>query len=282
MIDGEKKSAVELLREQIAVINTNDVDTDDNNSDEVSDDDDESEVDSEEIEKVEDQLDNKEDEIKTVEKTEEELDAERKAAKSQKEKDRIQRRMDKLTSEKKLAEAERDELRAKLEAKIADGDEVLTKEDVDKEARRIANETIAHNQFVEACNRIAEAAEKIDTDFNKKVNTMADDIGPIPSTMIAILDDLDNGGAVINELVNDVDEAERIYSLSPAKMALELAKISTKLSAPKKVVKEISKVPAPNSPLGAGSKAVKQLTDNMTDSEWIERRNADLSARRRA
>jgi len=107
---------------------------------------------------------------------------------------------------------------------------------------------------------------------------MAKDIGLIPPVMIGILDDLDNGAAVLAYLAVNVDEAEDIYKMSDGRKALALAKLDNKLA--KKIVpKPISKVPAPNANIGGGNRMSSALNDSMTDEDWIARRNADREAK---
>jgi hypothetical protein len=260
MIDDEEKiveSDLEITRKSIEV-------TSHTNEDE--------EIKEEVVEeKVETKIEEKEEKI---EKTEEELAA----AKTTKERERIQRRIDKLTAEKKLLERTNADLQAKLDAKAKEGEVVLTKEDVDKEASRIADAKVMQQNFDAACNRLADAGKATDKDFDKKVAAMAEDIGPIPGELIAVLDDLDNGGEVLSYLTNNVDEAEEIWKLSLAKQAAKLAKISIKLVKPPKAVSK-----APN-PIEAVTKTNKDtntvvLSDKMTDAEWIARRNEQVARR---
>lgn len=196
---------------------------------------------------------------------------------------RLQKRLDKETGSKKDLNKELATAKAALEAKQADGDVVLTEEEVERRSEEKANRKIVEQEFVKACNRIFDGAVKVDKQFKVKVDAMAEDIGAIPSIMIGILDDIDNGAAVLSYLTNNVDEAEDVYKLSPAKMAIELVKISTKIGTPKP--KAISKVPAPNEPIGGGStKAAFDPYDTKTnkDKDWIERRNKQVAEKRAA
>lgn len=164
---------------------------------------------------------------------------------------RLQRRLDKTTGSQKDLRKELADAKAKLEAQ---GEEVLTKADVDKEADRIANEKIALKEFEDTCNKLNKDALAIDKTFSKKVNAMAEDIGPIPGAMIGVLGDLDNGGAVLNYLTDNVEIAEEVYVLSPAKMAVKLAKISNELlEKAKPKPKKISQAPDPITPVRTGS-----------------------------
>ncbi len=197
------------------------------------------------IEEVEEQQEEVVEEIQATEEEIEDLETEKEEAKTEKDKARIQKRIDKLTAKNKTLADENASLRAQLAAK-PDDEKVLTQADIDAAKQQAKIEA----EFESAVNRIADSAKKIDKEFKIKINALAEEMGsPIPGQMIGILDDLPNNGAdVLLYLAKDEnsDEAEEIWSLSPAKMALKLSKISDKL---KPKPKPISKVPAPNEAL---------------------------------
>lgn len=192
---------------------------------------------------------------------------------------RLQKRLDKETGSKKDLKRELETAQKALEAT---GEERLTKADVEKEAKRIADAELIKRDFENACNRLDKEGKKLDKEFNKKIDAMAEDIGPIPGMMIGILDDLDNGGAVLSYLANNVDEAEEIYPLSPAKMALKLSKISDKIIEAAKPKKQISKTPPPNDPVGGGVKIVTALSDKDDMDTWVRKRQVQIDEARRA
>lgn len=204
--------------------------------------------------------------------------------------ERLQKRVDKLTGKVKLTETEKNELATKL-SQIQEGKEaLLTEEDVEKRSEQKANEKVAQREFVAACNRLADAAEKVDKNFPKKVSAMAEEIGPIPGQLIGILDDLDDGGKILSYLADNVEEAEDIYKLSPAKMALQITKISSKLTKEEaekakiekeKSKKDISKVPDHKEPPGGSSKTDNILRDDEPMEDWIKKRNQQAAERRK-
>lgn len=203
-------------------------------------------------------------------------------AKHAKERARTQKRIDKLSADKKATEERAIAAEAKL---VAEGKTGLTEEDVNARAERLAAQAVAQKDFDNACNKLAKDATKIDPKFDTKIRALAEEVGQIPPVSIAILEDLDNGGAILVHLSDNPDEAEVIFALQdrPAKMALELSKLSNKLSAKK--IKPVSKVPAPNEPINGSHRGATQLHGKMTDKEWIETRNAQVAekhARRRS
>lgn len=234
-----------------------------------------------EVEAKEAETEEAEAEIETAEAEVEDLKAEKADAKTPQEKDRVQRRIDRAVAKQAAAERRVKELEAELAAAKGDGTK-FTVEDVQKEAKRIAAKDRLQEQFDEACERLGTAAVKADKDFDKKVKLMSDDIGPIPTAMIGILDDLDNGGSVLSYLTNNIDETENIYKLSPARMAVSLAKLSNKLIAEAKPKpKAVSKVPAPNEPINSNNRGNNVvLHDKMSDADWIEQRQRDVAQKR--
>jgi len=247
----------------------------------------------------EEEEENEEDEDEEVEdnkKETEEEKAEREkqekiAAKAQRKQDRMQRRIDEATAARKAAESERDRLKAQLEA---DPDKKLTEEEVEARAEAIAAKKLADKQieeiqtkFNEACEKLQKEASKIDKDFDDKIADIAADIGPIPSFMIGVLEDLDNGGEVLAFIANDDELAEKIWNLkkNPAKMTKEIVEISNTLSAAKKKPKkQISRVPDPPEPVKtnrSSNSAVITEADTKNMESYVAKRQAQMMEKRK-
>lgn len=274
MVDKTKQELAKEERDAIAVEITTNEEKDESENEENNNE-----------EKVEDKEEDKEVDVKD-DKNEEEVDADepdekevKAKAKEDRRQERMQRRIDKATAEAKAARAEAEELKRQLAAK-PDDEKVLTEDEVEKRSEIKAAQKATERAFVADCNKLAEEAEKIDKDFTKKVNVLTEDIGPIPSQMIGILSDLDNGAKVLTYLTDNEDEAEDIWKLSPAKMAVKLSKISIELA--KKPKKEISKVPEPNKALGGKGGETKVLHDKMDMKDWVEVRNKQIAERQAA
>ncbi len=227
----------------------------------------------------EETIEEKEEEIEVIEKTEEELEAEKAEAKTAAEKARIQKRIDKEVAKRKVLEEENKTLKAQLAAKET-GEGKFTKEDVEKQAKTIAEQTIAERDFANACARLQKSATKLDKDFPEKIQELGSEVGPIPGAMIGILDDLDNGGQVLQHFTTDPDEYEKLIALPATKMAVELTKLATKLAKP--ASKPLSKVPAPNEPLGGNARVDTPLNDKDPMDVWIKKRNKQVEERRKA
>lgn len=260
----EKKTPAELQRENIKVTNSEE------KQEEVKE-----EVVQEEVKEEE----TPEDIIETSEEKEEQLEEEKKEAKTQADKDRIQRRIDREVAKRKTLEDENKELRAKLAAK-PDDENVLTEEDVEKRANQRALEMRARDNLERDQDKIVKQGEKADPKFIAKVNALAEDIGKMPPVIVGILADLDNGGLVLNYLTDNVDEAEKIWAMNPTRMALELKNIDIKIA--KKPEKKISKVPAPNDPVGGKGNNPEVLSDKDDMKDWVRKRNAQVEERKKA
>jgi hypothetical protein len=192
----------------------------------------------------------KEGEEETEEQKKEREAKEKIAAKAARKQDRMQRRIDTAIADKKAAETEIAKLRAQLEA---NPDQKLTAEEVEAKAEALAAKKLADKQMVElqeqfdkTCEKLHKDALKVDKEFTDKINDIAEQFGAIPSFMIGVLEDFDNGGEVLAFIANDDDLAEEIYSFKnkPAKMTKKLVEISNTLADAKKPkVKKLSAVP---------------------------------------
>lgn len=213
---------------------------------------------------------------------------EKEAAKAQRKQDRTQRRIDRLTAEKRAAEAEVAKLKAQLEA---NPDQKLTPEEIEAKAEALAEKKAKEKeiadlqmQFDADCEKLAKAANKIDKQFDTKINELADDLGRIPSFMIGVLADMDNGGEVLAHIANDDELAEDIWKAKPAKMTRLLVEISTKLADAKKPAKkQISKVPDP----GTQVKPTRVQSNTLTEADaknmdsYVRKRQAMMAEQRK-
>lgn len=207
-------------------------------------------------------------------------------AQLEKERAKFQKRIDRTTAEKKEQASKLAELEKIIAAKTSEDGDRLTLEEAEKRANELAEQKVAEREFLNACNRLANAATKIDKDFDRKITELGKDVAPLPGYMIGILDDLDNGGAILKYFTDNQDEYEEIIAMSQTKMAVKLSKLSTKLETESKVPpKKVSKVPDPITPVGGkggGNNFV--LTDNDTKDmqTFIKKRQAMVEQRRKA
>lgn len=217
--------------------------------------------------------------------------AERETAKANRKDQRVQKRIDTAVAAQKIAEAEVIRLKEQLAAKAASG-EALTEADVQARADAIANEKFtarevarAQTEFEARCDKLNDAAIVLNKDFPRNVNLMAEELGPIPSTVINSISELENGAEVLNFMAIDVDEAEKIYDLrdKPVRLGMLLARISDKLIEEKKVKpKAISKVPNPKEPVNGTRTSTNIITGKETTEEYIRKRQLQMKEKREA
>lgn len=211
-------------------------------------------------------------------------------AKAKRKDERMQRRIDQAVAEKKAAETEIARLKAQLEA---NPDAKLTPEEVEARAEAIAAKKIADKEleavqtkFNDACAKLQAEANKIDKDFDTKIADVAADFGPIPTFMINVLSDFENGGEVLAFIANDDEVAEKVYGFknSPARMTKALVDISNALIEAKKPArKKISRVPDPITPVKGTRVASTAITeaDAKNMDAYVAKRQKQIAEQRK-
>ena len=244
-----------------------------------------------EEENEEEEEEEKEEEEKKEETEEEKKEREEQEkieAKAQRKQDRMQRRIDKAVADRNSAQEEIVRLKEQL---AANPDSKLTAEEVESLAKAKAAKIVAEKEqatlqanFERDCDTLQKAATKIDKDFNDKINELAEDIGPIPSFMIGVLSDLDNGGEVLAHIASDDELAEDIWKAKPAKMTRLIVEISTKLAdAAKPKKKQISRVPDPGTPVKNNRIVTNQITEADTKNmdSYVAKRQRQMAEARK-
>ncbi|MGN8022266.1 hypothetical protein ACTJJ7_16305 [Phyllobacterium sp. 22229] len=185
------------------------------------------------------------------------------------------RRINELTAKRREAEQRAAELEAengRLRGIPAEErtTENTTQQPSVEEIRRQEREAIRREEqiridtdrFNQACNATFEKGVADIPDFvdarDTLMNSLGDEVARKPE-FLQIITELDNGHQVFAELGRNPEEAERILRLTPVKMALEIAKMGDKLAKP--VVKPVSKVPAPVTPIGGKTTVASRLDD---------------------
>lgn len=278
-----EKTPVQLEREKIKVVSNTKTDDPPKKDDETNEDKvDEGTKEPEKEEDDEEDADKEENEIK-----EEELTPEQKQIKALERKiERLNRRVGKTVGERDDIKKQLKEAQTALEAKLADGEQPLTKEEVDRRAREIADQELTTREFNQAQEKLIKDATKIDKNFMSKINELAQEVAPLPAFFIGALNDVDNGGAVLNYLADNHDEYEDLISNnSPMRIMKGLLNISNKLiEEAKPKPKKISNAPEPpKAPKGnSGSPDVlpAKPTENMA--EFVRLRNKQEAEKRKA
>lgn len=284
--EDDRRAAAQAEREKIKVENTkkNEPEKKEEKKDDVEAKSEEvSEEGKDDVEEIEEETEIVETEIKEEEKTIDQYKAELAAA--QKKVARLEKRTGRTAGERDQYKKDLAAANASLTAKVAEGAEGFTEEEVERRAEAKAEAKATDREFQKAVQTLVKAATKVDPQFNAKAQELAQDVAPIPQFMIAALEDLDNGGAVLAHLANNPDEYEEIFNLTPARMTTRLSKLSIKLEeAVKPKKKEISKVPAPLDTIKGNEKSPNQLPANPTKNmaEFVEQRNRQVAERRKA
>lgn len=204
------------------------------------------------------------------------------------------RRINELTAKNKRTEAENQALKAALDAKgdarpaaevveEAQGEgatDGMTKAQIEKLAEDLAIKKVAERKFAEDSNKIFDAgvSEFSKASFDEALGILRESTGGLTENFVEALMELDHPQRVIMALADDPDEAARILSLRPIRMAAALAKVTPK--EPKKKKGEVvSGAPAPIKPVGGGNKGGKSYED-MTEEEYAAARDAELAKKR--
>jgi hypothetical protein len=210
-----------------------------------------------------------------------------------------EKRFGELTRQKRDAERRAEDLQARLDAiergetttTPAEGEtqpkprQQPTQQQPETDVERAAERLVEHREFAKRVNNVIAAgeAEFDKAEFTQKSNLIYDIGGDaLPGFMSIITDPemVTDGHKVIAALADDPDEAERILSLNPVKMALALTKLSEKLAKP--APKQHSKVPAPVEPVNGAARATTRLDDpNIPMDDFAKTFLKDAASRRR-
>jgi hypothetical protein len=166
----------------------------------------------------------------------------------------FQQRIDELTREKHEARRQTEQLTAYLR-QIQQGQQPEPQQSQApagyvpaSEVGRIAAQQIEMARFNAACDDVADHGASVFKDFDSAVQNFQSIGGPPPALLEAVTAlGKEDGARVFYDLGMNPDEAMRLARLSPARMAVEVAKMAARPAAPKPV----SKVPPPITPISA-------------------------------
>lgn len=173
----------------------------------------------------------------------------------------FQTRINQITAEKheerrqrEAAEARANDLAAKLAASgqpnnpapSLDLDKIVNERAL--QLKRQEDEQRRQADFNASCNRVYEQGKKDIPDFDNAVQSLRlmNDMPTYPALLEASAA-VQDGHKVLHALGNDLNEAQRILSLPPVQMAIEVTMLAGKLRA-----KPVSQAPAPVNPLKGG------------------------------
>ena len=191
----------------------------------------------------------------------------------------FQKRIAELTRE--AAEAQR---RAQVaESKITPASAAAAENaapDIDKLIDQRAAAKAEQWAFNLQCNQLHAAGVAEFPDFDRVINTFKA-LGGLPVPLVEGALETGNAHKVLYALGKDPDEAQRIMSLSPARMGAALAKISAApLPAPLPPI-AVSKASAPVRPVSGGVVTADD-PDKMSMTDWVKWRERQIAADKRA
>lgn len=204
----------------------------------------------------------------------------------------VPRRISEITAARRAAEAraaelEREiaELRAKAQQPSDGSQPVQHNQNVDELAKAYAERMVREQRNQETLNqRIGEintaGAKEFGDEFEKSVNNlqMAGLGGP---DFLHVLTNIPKPEAVVTWLgkAENLNEAMRMATLDPVQMGIELTKLSSK--AAKELGKQISKAPAPITPVDGRASASDGVEPDPSDTKaWIAWRAKNKKSRR--
>lgn len=203
----------------------------------------------------------------------------------------VQKRFNELTFEKKQAREEADGYKKQTESLLAElaaarsgaieGEDKarLPHSEIDRlaaiKAEEIANRKIAQTRSDDIADRVWNEGIKEFPDFADTISNLNNSFGERFGNMAPIImEALDNPHKVMHHLGDNLDEAARILSLSPAKQVAELTKLEASLTTKQK---PISKVAAPIKTIDGKGKVDPTLdSEKLSTAEWIKLRTKDL------
>lgn len=217
-----------------------------------------------------------------------ELTAEQKQIKALERKiERLQKRVGHTVGERDAIKKELKEAKDALTVKLEEGQQPLTEDEVNRRAKVLADQELTAREFNKAQEKLIKDATALDKNFMSKINSLAEEVAPLPAFFIGALDDLDNGGAVLNYLTENADEYEDLLKVGmnrPIKAMKGLVEISNKLiEASKPKPKKISQVPEPPKAPKGGSGTPDVIPPKPTENmkEFVRVRNLQDQQKRK-
>ncbi|WP_336816842.1 hypothetical protein [Burkholderia gladioli] len=189
--------------------------------------------------------------------------------------DWVQRRIDQLTREKHdaIRRAEAAEARGRqpdggqpaASAPAGSASSNLTPDQIREEARRL----VEQDKFNDACNRVFDAGKaEFGAAWDSSLRTFQL-LGGASQEFLEAVTAMDGGHKVLQHLGQNPDVAERVLSLPPLRMALELARLETTVGQAK--APPVSQAPAPINPVG-GRSAPVEPEEYATTADYIAAR----------
>jgi hypothetical protein len=195
----------------------------------------------------------------------------------------FQRRIDELTHQRweatRRAEALEAELARQRQSQPQPDQQkpdAHSPQDIEQLAMLRARQIAADNEFNAQCMKTYETGKAAYPDFDEAVRGLGMLTGgQVPRDFLDAVTALPNGQDVYYKLGKDLDEAARVLRLPPARMAIEMAKLSGNVGR-----KPVSAAPPPIKPVDARSRSSDEPLDDDPIDVWMAKRNKQLMNRR--
>lgn len=166
---------------------------------------------------------------------------------------------------------------AQTNANSATTTAAIKPEDIEKLVDERASIKAADAAFNQACNAAYEAGKAGIEGFEQAVSGLAMVGATKNRTFLEAVTAMPEPHKVLHQLGTNLEEAQRISSLPPVRMAVELARISSGLSGG---TQQVSSAPPPLRMVGGSAKTGTDLADPKTPmNDWVKER--EKTARRR-
>ncbi len=165
----------------------------------------------------------------------------------------------------------------------------LSEADVTARAQVMARQIAETQVFNQACNTMAEQGKKAYEDFDSKINELRKLVDGNDPQQVAMWNGLlsaaietGEGAKVLYNLGSDLNEASKVFGLSPVKLGMELVRIAERDPG------KVTGAPKPITPV-QGSRAAHstirpddpERADTLSTAEWIKRREAQVAESRK-
>lgn len=136
----------------------------------------------------------------------------------------------------------------------------------------------AKRAFDAACNDLYTKGTEQFSDFTTKIQSFQH-IGGLPPLVVEAALEIGDAHEVLHALAGDLDEASRIFELSPLRMAAALTKFAEQAKAAKRKVP--SRAPDPITPVQGSVTPAEKSPEEMSPKEWRAWREAQLEKRKK-
>lgn len=191
---------------------------------------------------------------------------------------RLQRKYDKRTGDFHRTRAENEQLAQRLSQ--YESKEEKAEPSIEEVVRHQAREIARMERLNDRCNEIATQGNKEFPDFKDNLKSLAQEV-PLfdqrgaPTTVMQVILEADNPAKLMHHLGANPDLAAELSDLTPTQLARKLDRIERDMGKSQK-----SSAPAPLTPT-KGAASNDELHSNLSDEEWIKRREKQLREARR-